>query len=248
MKVTVITATYNNRDTVLDTLVSVANQSYPDIEHIIVDGLSTDGTLEIVKEIPGRITKIISEKDNGIYDALNKGIMAATGDLICFLHADDLFADTLVIEDSVKAISLSDSDALYADLKYVSRTNTDSVIRYWKSGSFNTRNLKKGWMPPHPTFVVKKKIYDQYGVFDTGFKISADYDIILRFLGVYKISVSYLPRVTVLMRVGGQSNRSFSNIVKKMKEDVRALKKNKLGSVYTVLFKNLVKIPQLFKR
>jgi glycosyltransferase len=248
MKVSVITATYNNRDTVRDTLISVANQSYPDIEHIIVDGLSTDGTLEIVKEISGRVSKVISEKDKGIYDALNKGIKAATGDLICFLHADDLFADALVIEDCVKAIALSDTDAIYADLKYVSKTNTDSVIRYWKSGSFKTVKLKQGWMPPHPTFVVKKKIYDQYGMFDTDFKISADYDIILRFLGVHKISVTYLPRVTVIMRVGGQSNKSFANILKKMREDVRALKKNKLGSINTVLFKNLVKIPQLFKR
>lgn len=248
MKVSIITATFNNQDTVRDTVISVASQSYSDIEHIIVDGLSSDNTIKIIKENPGRVTKIISERDNGIYDALNKGINAATGDLVCFLHADDLLADRLVFEDIVKLITLTNTDSVYADLRYVSKSDTDKVIRYWKSGVFSLKKLKRGWMPPHPTFVVKKTIYDKFGIFDTEFKISADYDIILRFLGVHKISVSYLPRVTVKMRVGGKSNKSLHNIFLKMREDVKVLNKNKLGHIHTVLLKNLSKIPQLFKK
>jgi glycosyltransferase len=194
MKVSIITATYNNENTILDTIVSVTCQTYPEIEHIIVDGLSSDKTLEIINRTPNRVSKIISEHDNGIYDALNKGINAATGNIVCFLHADDLFADHLVIEDIVKLFKLTNTDSVYADLQYVSRSNTDKVVRYWKSGVFSLNKLKWGWMPPHPTFVVKKKIYLSFGLFDTNFKISADYDVILRFLGVGKITVSYLPQ------------------------------------------------------
>jgi glycosyltransferase len=248
MKVSIITATYNNENTILDTIVSVTCQTYPEIEHIIVDGLSSDKTLEIINRTPNRVSKIISEHDNGIYDALNKGINAATGNIVCFLHADDLFADHLVIEDIVKLFKLTNTDSVYADLQYVSRSNTDKVVRYWKSGVFSLNKLKWGWMPPHPTFVVKKKIYLSFGLFDTNFKISADYDVILRFLGVGKITVSYLPRVTVKMRVGGKSNKSLSNIFLKMYEDVKVLNKNKLGHIHTVWFKNLIKIPQWFKK
>jgi glycosyltransferase len=248
MTVSIITATYNSQETVLDTLLSVASQSYPDIEHIIIDGLSTDRTLEIIKQNASRISKIISEPDKGIYDALNKGIKTATGDIICFLHADDIFADNQVITDVVNLMKQNDTDAVYADLQYVSKSNTDRLIRYWKSGYFSKKKLKRAWMPPHPTFIVKKKIYDNCGLFDINFKISADYDIILRFLGVCNISVAYLPRVTVKMRIGGKSNASIKNIILKMLEDKKALQKNKLGNIHTVFLKNLIKIPQWFNK
>ncbi len=248
MRVSVITATYNNKETIEDTVLSVASQTYPDIEHIIVDGLSNDNTLQIIRQVPNRVSRVISEKDNGIYDALNKGIFAATGQLICFLHADDIFANQFVIQNIVKTIADTGADAVYADLEYVAKSNTDSVIRFWKAGQFNIKKMKRGWMPPHPTLIIKKTIYEKYGLFDTGFKISADYDLILRFFGIHKISTAYFPQVTVKMRIGGKSNKSLKNILLKMKEDTRALKKNGLGGCHTVFLKNMIKIPQLFKK
>jgi len=248
MKVSIITATYNSQETVLDTIDSVATQTYDNIEHIIIDGKSTDSTLLIIKENSDKISKIISESDNGIYDALNKGIKNATGDVIAFMHADDIYANNTIIEKVVKLFNEKQTDSVYGDLQYVSKNDTNKVIRFWKSEEFIFSKLKKGWMPPHPTFFVKKEIYNKFGYFDTSYRIAADYDIILRFLGKHKISTSYLPEVMIKMRVGGESNKSIENIIKKMREDVKALKKNKLGNWHTVFMKNIIKIPQLFKK
>jgi glycosyltransferase len=248
MKISVITAVYNNQDTVADAIRSVASQTYSNIEHIIIDGKSTDNSLSIIDKNPGRITKIISEPDNGIYDALNKGINNASGNIIAFLHADDLYANNRVIEHAVNLFEEKQSDSIYGDLLYVSKEDTEKIIRNWKAGGFTLSKLKKGWMPPHPTFFVKKEIYEKYGLFDTNFKIAADYDIILRFLGTYKISTAYLPELMIKMRVGGESNKSIKNIIQKMKEDIKALRKNNLGGIYTVVLKNVSKIPQLFKK
>ena len=246
MKVSIITATYNNESTVLDTISSVVSQTYINIEHIIIDGASKDKTLSLINNNSTKILKVISEPDNGIYDALNKGIKNATGDIIVFLHADDIFSDNRVIEKAVKLFTEKKTDSIYGDLQYVSKENTDKIIRYWKAGKYSFLKLKRGWMPPHPTFFVKKEIYDKYGLFDTKFSISADYDIILRFLGKEKISIAYLPEVMIKMRIGGESNKNIKNILRKMKEDVRALRKNKLGGIHTVFMKNISKIPQLF--
>ena len=248
MKVSIITATYNNENTVEDTVLSVSSQTYKNIEHIIIDGSSSDNTIQIIRKHQVKIAKIISEPDRGIYDALNKGIKYASGDIICFLHADDIYADYTVIEKAVNLFSEKQIDSIYGDLQYVAKEDTGKIIRYWKSGKFTFSKLKKGWMPPHPTFLVKKEIYENCGVFDTNFKIAADYDIILRFLGKHKISTAYLPEVMIKMRIGGESNKSLKNIIKKMKEDVKALKKNKLGGWQTVIMKNIIKIPQLFKK
>lgn len=244
MKISIITATYNCQDTVKDAIESVISQDYPNIEYIIIDGASMDNTLKIIESYSYKISKIISEPDKGIYDALNKGISVSTGDYIGFLHADDIYANKNVISNIVKLIFEKKSDSAYADLQYVSKENTGKVIRYWKSGMFDRKNLKKGWMPPHPTFFVKTEIYNKYGVFDTSFKISADYDIILRFLGKYKISTAYLPKTILKMRVGGESNKSLKNIILKMREDLKALKKNKTGSIFTIFLKNISKIHQ----
>ena len=246
MKVSIITATFNSEDTIEDAVKSVHSQTYKNIEHIIIDGSSTDRTIQIIKKYKDKIAKIVSEPDKGIYDALNKGINNASGEIICFLHADDIYAGDTIIEKAVMLFSEKQSDSIYGDLQYVAKENTSKIIRYWKSGNFTYSKLKKGWMPPHPTFFVKKKIYDKFGLFDTDFKIAADYDIILRFLGKHRISTAYFPEVMIKMRIGGESNKSFKNILKKMKEDVRALKKNKTGNWHTVLFKNIIKIPQLF--
>lgn len=248
MKISIITATYNSQDTIADAINSVASQTYKHIEHIIIDGKSTDNTLEIINENSGRISKIISEPDTGIYDALNKGIQNATGDVIAFLHADDIYADNTIIEKAANLFHEKQTGSIYGDLLYVSKEDTNKIIRNWKAGEYSFSKLKKGWMPPHPTFFVKKEIYKQYGLFNTDFKIAADYDIILRFLGKHKISTAYLPVVMIKMRVGGESNKSIKNIIKKMKEDVKALKNNNLGAWHTVILKNAVKIPQLFKK
>ncbi len=248
MKFSIITATYNSEKTIKDAINSVASQTYKNIEHIIIDGASTDNTLSVINENSGKISKIISEPDKGIYDALNKGIKNASGDIIVFLHADDIYADNTVIEKAATLFSEKKTDSIFGDLQYVSKDDTNKIIRYWKSGEFTFSKLKKGWMPPHPTFFVRKEIYDKYGLFDTNFRIAADYDIILRFLGKYKISTAYLHEVMIKMRIGGESNKSIKNIFKKMKEDLKALKKNNLGSIHTVFLKNISKIPQLFKK
>lgn len=248
MKISIITATYNSQDTIADAINSVASQTYKHIEHIIIDGKSTDNTLEIINENSGRISKLISESDTGIYDALNKGIKNATGDVIAFLHADDIYVDNTIIEKAANLFHEKQTDSIYGDLLYVSKENTNKIIRNWKAGEYSFSKLKRGWMPPHPTFFVKKEIYKQYGLFNTDFKIAADYDIILRFLGKHKISTAYLPVVMIKMRVGGESNKSIKNIIKKMKEDVKALKKNNLGGRQTVFMKNIIKIPQILSK
>jgi len=245
MKFSIITATYNNQNTIGDTINSLASQTYENIEHIIIDGASTDNTLSAIKKTGKKVSKIISEPDKGIYDALNKGIKNATGTFIVFLHADDIFSDNTIIEKAAKLLTESKTESLYGDLQYVAKENTDKIIRYWKSGNFTYSKLKKGWMPPHPTFFVKKEIYDKYGLFDTNFKIAADYDIILRFLGKYKISTTYLPEVMIKMRIGGKSNKNIKNIILKMKEDLKALKTNNIGGFHTLIMKNIIKIPQL---
>ncbi|MCF6185524.1 MAG: glycosyltransferase, partial [Bacteroidales bacterium] len=165
-----------------------------------------------------------------------------------FLHADDIFVNNTIIEKAVNLFKEKQTDSIYGDLQYVSKENTDKIIRYWKSGEFSFSKLKKGWMPPHPTFFVKKEIYEKYGLFDTDFRIAADYDIILRFLGNFKISTAYLPEIMIKMRIGGESNKNVKNILQKMKEDAKALKKNNLGNWHTVILKNIIKIPQLLKK
>lgn len=244
MKVSIITITYNSEKSIADAINSVLTQTYPDIEYIIVDGQSKDNTMEIVKSYGKRITKYISEPDKGIYDALNKGIRLAEGDIIGFLHSDDLFAGSDVIEDVVALFKQKQSDSIYGDLQYVYKTDTSRVFRNWKAGVFSMKKLRMGWMPPHPTFYIKRQVYEQFGLFDISFKISADYESMLRFLGKQKISTAYLPRVMVKMRVGGASNRSLKNIIQKSREDLRAMKVNNFGNLFTLAGKNLGKLNQ----
>ena len=247
MKVSIITATYNSAGTIKDTLQSLNNQSYDNIEYIIIDGASSDNTLELIKQQCSRVTTIISEPDKGIYDALNKGINAATGDIIGYLHSDDLFAYSDAVKDIVATFAKHNTDAVYADLQYVNKDNTDTVVRLWQSGVYHREKLTKGWMPPHPTFYMKRACYQQFGLFDLSFKIAADYDSILRYLWKNKVSMSYLPKVTIKMRVGGASNRDLKNIILKTKEDIRALKNNRISWFKAVVIKNVSKIPQFFK-
>ena len=246
MKFSIITATRNSEKTIKKTLNSVNSQSYQDIEHIIVDGKSTDQTLKIVDKFGNRVTNLISERDDGIYDALNKGIKIATGDVIAFLHSDDVYANETVISDIVNCFA-NGTQGVYGDLVYTDKADVNKVFRYWKSCDFLPSLLSKGWMPPHPTLFLRREVYQKYGAFDISFKIAGDYDFMLRILKD-NIAVKYLPQVIYKMRLGGESNRSIKNILDKSKEDLRAMRKNKINNPFFALFyKNVSKIMQLVK-
>lgn len=247
MKVSIITATYNSDATLIDTLLSIEKQNYQDIEYIIVDGASTDNTILIINNNSTRVSKIISEVDKGMYDALNKGISMATGDIIGFLHSDDLFAYPDAISEVVETFRENECDAVYGDLEYVSKQDVSHVIRYWRSGSYSKRKVKFGWMPPHPTFYMKRELYHSLGLFDLSFKISADYDSLVRYIDKNNVSLAYLPKVITKMRVGGLSNRSLFNIILKTKEDVQIMKANGFFWPMALLYKNFSKLPQFFK-
>jgi len=246
MKISVITSVYNNKETIAEAIESVLSQSYENIEFIVVDGASTDGTVEVIERYAERIDTFVSEPDHGIYDGLNKGISLATGDVVGFLHSDDLFADTDVVAKIAAAFEKSGSQSVYGDLIYVSKSDTSKVVRYWKSGAYTPAKLRRGWMPPHPTFYVKREVYEKHGGFDTSFRIAADYDSILRFLGREGISTHYLPEVLIKMRIGGESNKSLANMLQKSREDLRAMKLNGVGHFGSLLMKNASKIPQFF--
>ncbi|GAD79643.1 glycosyltransferase family 2 protein [Vibrio ezurae] len=248
MKVSIVTATYNSSATVLDTLKSLDEQTYEDIEYIVIDGGSSDDTVSVIQQNCARVTTIVSEPDNGIYDALNKGIANASGDVVGFLHSDDLFAYPDAVKDLVDTLVRNNAQAVYADLEYVSKDDTTKVIRKWVSGEYDQQKLRFGWMPPHPTFFMKKELYLKHGQFDLSLKIAADYDSLLRYLWSNKIKATYLPKVVTKMRVGGASNRSLKNIFEKTKEDIQALKNNQLFWPTALVIKNISKIPQFFKR
>ncbi len=248
MRVSIITATYNSAKTIADTIRSLEQQTYQDIEYIIIDGASRDSTLEVIKSESSRVSTLISEPDKGIYDALNKGLQAATGDIVGFLHSDDLLAYPEAISELVETLKKEGTEAVYADLEYVSKEDTSRVVRKWTSGLYNSQKLKTGWMPPHPTFFMKRDLYLKYGLFNLDFKIAADYDSLLRYLWTNKVTACYLPKVVTKMRVGGASNRSLANIIEKTKEDIQALKNNHLFWPSALLIKNISKIPQFFKR
>jgi len=200
--VSIITVVLNRKDTIEFAIKSVLSQTYSNIEYIIVDGGSTDGTVDVIKKYNKYILKWISEPDNGIYDAMNKGIKMARGQIIGILNSDDVYADNKVIEVVVKAIEENNADCCWSDLVYVDRENTDKIIRYWKSSEFKEEKLKRGWMPPHPTFFVKKWVYEKYGYFNLDFPIAADYELMLRLLEKYKIRSCYIPKVLVNTRHG----------------------------------------------
>jgi glycosyltransferase len=248
MKVSVITAVRNGAETLRGCIESVQKQTIP-VEHIIIDGASTDGTFDIIAQYRSSIAKVISEPDKGIYDALNKGLRLASGDVIGLLHGDDLYAHDKVLESVVKVFEEQNVDSCYGDLLYVDKNDTERVIRYWRASEYQPGKFKYGWMPPHPTFFVRREIYEKYGYFNTDFRIAADYELMLRFLEKHRISTYYIPEVLIKMRLGGASNRSLKNMFIKSSEDYKAWKVNNLnGGLYTILLKNFSKIPQFFIR
>jgi glycosyltransferase len=248
IKLSIITATWNSAKTVGATLQSLAHQTFQNYESIIVDGASSDGTLDVVRSSGIKIGKIVSERDKGIYDALNKGIALASGDYVGFLHSDDVLASPTSLERLVECIAVKKPDAVYADLQYVERANINKIVRYWKSGYYHRDRLKSGWMPPHPTFYMRKDLYAKLGGFDLTYKISADYDSLIRYLWVNDVKLEYLPEVLIKMRVGGASNRSIANIIKKSKEDLAVMKQYNVPLLRAMMGKNLSKLPQFFLR
>lgn len=246
MKVSIVTICFNSAETIRTALQSVIAQSYPDIEYIIVDGKSKDNTLSIVNEYKSNIAKIISEEDDGIYDAMNKGVKEATGDIIGILNSDDLYANEHVVSNMVKAIS--DADAVYADLVYVRREDTSQITRTWRAGIYKKGLFKTGWMPPHPTFFVKKACYDNFGYYSMELNSSADYELMLRLIHKHGISVNYFPEIIVKMRVGGQSTVSIKNRLAANKEDRRAWEMNGLHPGIATIRKPLSKLSQFLKK
>lgn len=245
MKISIITVTYNSAATLEETILSVINQNYTNIEYIIVDGKSSDSTLNIIDKYKSRIAKFISEKDNGIYDALNKGIQMASGDVIGILHSDDFYTSNDVIQNIATRFEKEKCDALYGDLLYVSKDNTNKIIRKWRAGELTANSFLFGWMPPHPTFFVKKEVYEKHKAFNLDFKTSADYELMLRLLYKHKIKTAYLPEYLVKMRMGGQSNVTTKNRIIANLEDRKAWEVNGLKPYFFTLFlKPLRKISQ----
>lgn len=248
MTISIITAVYNRQSTIADAMRSLQAQRIADLEHVIQDGGSTDGTVDLVHSLADARTRIESDRDTGIYDALNKGIARATGDVIGLLHSDDLFAHDQVLARVAEAFDRGDIDGVYGDLEYVAKDDPSRVIRYWQSEPYRPALLKRGWMPPHPTLFLRREVFEQHGVYDTSFRIAADYDAMLRWLTKGQLRLAYIPEVLVKMRVGGESNRSLGRILKKSSEDYRALRRNGVGGVGTLAAKNLSKLPQFLRR
>jgi glycosyltransferase involved in cell wall biosynthesis len=226
LKVTIITVSYNSSETIRDTIDSVLSQGYHNVEYIIVDGASTDGTQDIVKSFGSKITKFISEKDKGLYDAMNKGIAQATGDIIGILNSDDIYFNKDVLSLVVTAFEEKEVDVVYGDLYYFKTGFPERSLRYYKGGIFSLKRVSFGLMPPHPTFFIKRKVYDKYGNFDTRFTLSADFDLILRFLGINKVAFEYLPKVLVKMRMGGKSTSSLKRTMIMNREVLQSCRKN----------------------
>ena len=245
MKVSIITVVYNGVTTLGSCVESVLMQDYPSIEYIIIDGNSKDGTQALVKTFGSKIDKFISEPDKGIYDAMNKGIKIATGDIVGILNADDFYAYSTAISDVVEAIKVSGASGVYGDLEYVESGSQNVVKRRWISGSYKPNSFVNGWMPPHPTFFLKKGLYEEYGGFRLDCGSAADYELMLRMIHKVGIKLAYVPKVLVKMTIGGVSNSSFANRLAANKNDRKAWKINDLKPrLYTLWLKPLRKILQ----
>ena len=247
MKISVVTAVYNRAPTIAQALSSVAQQTYPDIEHVIQDGGSRDGTLAIIEEHMATV-RLESAPDAGIYDAINKGIARSTGEVIGLMHSDDFFAHDRVLENIARVLEDPNIDGVYGDLAYVAADDVGRVVRYWRSGAYSRARLRCGWMPPHPTLYLRRDVFTRWGAYDANLRIAADYEAILRWLGTGNIRLAYVPEVLVKMRIGGESNRSLGRIIRKSREDYTALRRHRIGGAGTLLWKNLSKLGQFVNK
>ena len=249
MTVSIITVVYNAADTVRDCMNSVLGQTYPNVEYIVIDGASTDGTADIVRSYGAKVAYFVSEPDAGIYDAMNKGIRLATGEVIGLLNADDLYRHPDVISRVVATLNQTGSDAVYSDLAYVERSDTSKVLRYWAGGTYRAGHFLWGWMPAHPTLFVRRAVYEQYGLFVTTLRSAADYELMLRFIHRHGIRLSYLRELTVLMRIGGISNQTLRHRLRANREDGEAWRLNGLKPYFfTLWLKPFRKIGQFIRK
>ncbi|MDH5480984.1 MAG: glycosyltransferase [Nitrosomonas sp.] len=239
-KVSIITVCHNSAETIGDTIESVLSQDYPCIEYIIIDGGSTDRTMDIIREYGDKIDIVISEPDKGIYDAMNKGIHAASGDVVGLLNSDDFYADETSVSQLIECMENADTDTVFADLVVVDAKNTDHVVRYYDSSNFHPRRLRYGWMPAHPTFMVRRDLYIRYGGFLLDYQIAADYEMVVRLFHTAGASYIYLPVVVIKMRAGGASTSGLKSSWVLNKEIIRACRTN---GIETSFFRLLPKIP-----
>lgn len=244
LKISIITACYNSESTIEACMKSVKDQHYKNTEHIIVDGKSCDTTLQIINKNKTSDTVLISEPDTGIYNALNKGILRATGDVIGFLHSDDTFATETALARVADNFDSLPCDAVYGDLNYVSSKDREKVVRRWRSGDLRISQFKLGWMPPHPAIFIRRDIYNQLGLFKEEYRISGDYELILRFFYKNEVRAVYLPDLLVRMELGGVSNKSIQNLLAKTREDIKAMKEHGINPVIGIIGKNLGKVKQ----
>ena len=247
MKISVITVCLNAAETIGDTIESIREQSHPDIEYIVADGGSTDGTLAIIEQNRDIVSTLLTGPDKGMYDAANKAISASSGEVVGMLNADDFYADDGVLRDVASAMA-DGHDAVYGDLHYVDRTDPKTVIRNWVSGPYDRKSFRFGWMPPHPTFFLRKNAYNSYGLFRLDFQSAADYELMLRMLYKHFLQPAYMNRVVVKMRIGGKSNVSMANRIRANKEDRNAWRVNDLDAAwYTLYLKPLSKLKQFIR-
>ncbi len=247
MRFSIVTVCRDRASTIGEAMQSLARQSYRGYEHVVVDGGSTDGTLAVIAAHADRRTRLVSGPDNGIYDALNKGYERASGDVIGILHSDDVLASRLVLARVARAFADPNVDAVYGDLLYVRASRPTQVVRTWRAGPFAPRALHRGWMPPHPTLFLRRRVIERMGGYDTNFRIAADYDAILRYFRSEGFRAAYVPEVLVKMRLGGASNGSLSRILLKSREDLRAMRRHQVGGPGTLLAKNASKLGQFFR-
>lgn len=247
IKISVVTATWNCADKLPTCLESIARQHYTNREHVVIDGASTDKTIDLIEQHIDNIDIFKSEPDKGIYDALNKGIQLSTGDVVGFLHADDFYATDEALTKIANAFEDPDVCAVYGDLEYVSHHDKSNVVRVWKSNPFNRGDLSWGWMPAHPTLYVRRNWYSKIGGFDSTYQISADYLSILKLFTQPEFKTEYIPNVLISMRLGGASNKSMKSLIRKSREDWRALRTcefSVLGALRAIVWKNLSKLSQ----
>lgn len=228
LTVGIVTGTYNSEKYISDCISSVNNQDYPKISHIIIDGASKDDTLNIINKTPNRVNKIISEPDNGIYDAMNKGLKNAEGDILGILNSDDFYNSDHVISKVVEAFESSNVDCVFGDLFYVNAENPEKVVRKWVTGPYSKNAFRKGWHPAHPSFFVKRKVYEKFGYFDEELSLAADFEIMLRFIEKHELKTCYIPEPLVRMRLGGATSKNVKNVIEGNKQCIKAFKKNNM--------------------
>lgn len=247
LKISIITVSFNSVETIRNTIKSIISQDYENIEYILIDAGSTDGTLDIIKEYEGYINYFSSEEDDGIYDGMNKGISVASGEVVGILNSDDFYPNSYIVSNVARTFEKRNCDAVYGDLLYVKFYDTDKIVRYWQSGNYSVKKIKNGWMLPHPTFFVKREMYEKYGYYNTELKSAADYEMILKLLYKQNINVFYIPMILVKMRMGGKSNASIMNRIRANKEDGLAWTENQLYKpLFVRIKKPLQKIKQFF--